>query len=570
MTENSTKTITETPVDPITLTVIWNTLMSIAEELGTTLRNTAFSEGVREGDDFATALFDCSGRLIAQGNFSPGHLGSMPACVKHVIDYFPPETLQPGDSILLNDSFMCSGHFPDTFQVMPIFLDRAMVGYVACSAHQVDMGGAAPGSQKVHGVTESFQEGLRILPVRFVREGQIDEDILRLVLGNVRMPDKVRGDLLAQHTANLSAASRLRQLFRDHGADTLDRAYDIILDRSEQAMRSALAAVPAGTYSFEDYLDDYGPDTDPIKMAVDITFDGIGAVEIDFSRSSDAVPAAINSYINYTRAYAIFAIKVFCDALQPQTEGSMRPITVTAREGSFFNPRFPAPSGGRAVLQVRIFDAINGAIAQALPHRAMGAFSHWSNPNIGGTDDRTQRPFVMYDLSLAGYGGRQGKDGTEALSPVMNCSNIPVEVHETHNPIRVHRLEFIPDTGGAGRWRGGCGLRKDIELLNSSAVLSHLGDRHRFQPYGLFGGEPGALGETFLNPDGNAQPLHSKGMYELKQGDVLSFRLSGAGGYGPVAERDPAAIAGDVADGYVTAQGARDDYGWSQAQSEPE
>jgi N-methylhydantoinase B len=424
------------------------------------------------------------------------------------------------------------------------------------------MGGAAPGSQKVHGVTESFQEGLRILPVRFVREGKIDEDILRLVLGNVRMPDKVRGDLLAQHTANLSAASRLQKLFRDHGADALERAYDIILDRSEAAMRTALAAVPAGTYSFEDYLDDYGPDTEPIRMAVDITFDGIGAVEVDFSRSSDVVPAAINSYINYTRAYAIFAIKVFCNALQPQTEGNMRPITVTAREGSFFNPAFPAPSGGRAVLQVRIFDAINGAIAQALPHRAMGAFSHWSNPNIGGTDERTGRPFVMYDLSLAGYGGRQGKDGVEALSPVMNCSNIPVEVHETHNPIRVRRLELVPDTGGAGQWRGGCGLRKDIELLNATAVLSTLGDRHRFQPYGLFGGQPGALGETLLNPDGNAEPLHSKGMYNLKRGDVVSFRLSGAGGYGPAAERDPAAIAIDVADGYVSAESARHDYGW--------
>ena len=554
--------MTEKPIDPITLTVIWNTLLSIAEELGTTLRNTAFSEGVREGDDFSTALCDRNGRMIAQGNFSPGHLGSMPACTKHAIDYFPGETLRPGDSILLNDSFMCSGHFPDCFQVMPIFLESALVGFVACSAHQVDMGGAAPGSQKVHGVTESFQEGLRILPVKFVREGQIDEDILRLVLGNVRMPEKVRGDLLAQHTANMSAASRMRQLFQDHGIATIEKAYELILDRSERAMREALEAVPAGTYSFEDYLDDYGPGTEPIKMAVDITFDGEGSVELDFSRSSDTVPAAINSYINYTRAYALFAIKVFCDALQPQTEGAMRPIKITAREGSFFNPSFPAPSGGRAILQVRIFDAINGAIAKALPHRAMGAFSHWSNPNFGGLHDETGLPFVMYDLSLAGYGGRQGKDGVEALSPVMNCSNIPVEVHETHNPIRVRRLEFIQDSGGPGKWRGGCGLRKDIEMLNSTAVLSHLGDRHRFPSYGLFGGKPGTLAETFLNPDGNAEPLHSKGMYDLKKGDVVSFRLSGAGGYGPVAERDPNAIAQDLAEGYISEEGAHRDYGW--------
>jgi N-methylhydantoinase B len=547
-------------VDPITLTVIWNSLISIAEELGVTLRHTAFSEGVREGDDFATALFDRNAVMIAQGNFSPGHLGSMPFVAKSVLEYFPVKTLKPGDSILVNDSFIGAGHFPDTYQIMPVFLDAQVIGFVACSAHQVDMGGAAPGSQKVHGVTESFQEGLRILPVRFVREGKIDDDILRIVLGNVRMPDKVRGDLLAQHTANLTAAVRLEKMFRDYGIETVDRAYQAILDRSETAMRAVLAEVPAGTYSFEDKMDDYGPGTEPIRMAVDITFDGKGEVEFDFSRSSDAVPAALNSYINYSRAYAVFAIKTFCNALDPQTEGSMRPIKLKVREGSFFNPKFPAPSGGRPILQIRIFDTINGALAQALPHRAMGAFSHWSNPNVGGIDDRTGKPFVMYDVSLAGYGGQHGKDGVEGMSPVMNCSNIPVEVHETHSPVRVRHFGFIPDTGGAGQWRGGCGIRKDIELLNSTAVLSHLGDRHVFAPYGIFGGKPGALAESILNPHGNGEKLHSKETRPIKRGDVLSFRLSGAGGYGPPEKRERSAIERDIADGYVTPEAARRDY----------
>ena len=555
--------MTRSPVDPITLTVVWNMLISIADELGVTLRNTAFSEGVREGDDFSTAIFNSDATMIAQGNFSPGHLGSMPAMAKTVLQYFPPETLRPGDSILVNDSFIGAGHFPDTYEIMPVFLDGHIVGFVACSAHQVDMGGAAPGSQKVHGVTEAFQEGLRILPVRFVREGKIDEDILRIVLGNVRMPDKVRGDLLAQHTANLTASVRLAAMFRDYGVETLERAYTAILDRSEQNMREALAKVPAGTYSFEDRMDDYGPGTPPIHMAVDITFDGKGEVEFDFSRSSDTVPAAINSYINYTRAYAVFAIKAFCNALDPQTEGSMRPIKLKVREGSFFNPKFPAPSGGRPILQIRIFDTINGALAKALPKRAMGAFSHWSNPNLGGTDDRTGRPFVMYDVSLAGYGGRYGSDGAEGLSPVMNCSNIPVEVHETHNPVRIRRFEFIPNSGGAGQWRGGCGIRKDIELLNSRAVFSHLGDRHVFEPYGIFGGKAGALAESILNPQGKGEQLHSKETREIKQGDVLSFRLSGAGGYGPPEKRDRQAIADDIADGYVTREAAQRDYGWA-------
>lgn len=568
--QSITHAATSPTVDPITLTVIWNTLISIAEELGITLRHTAFSEGVREGDDFATALFDRNAVMIAQGNFSPGHLGSMPYMAKHVLRYFPAETLKPGDSVLVNDSFIGAGHFPDTYQIMPVFLGRELIGFVCCSAHQVDMGGAAPGSQKVHGVTESFQEGLRILPVRLVREGKIDDDIMRIVLGNVRMPDKVRGDLLAQHTANLTAATRLEQMFRDYGTATVDSAYAAILARSEATMRELLAKVPAGTYSFEDHMDDYGPGTGPIKMAVDITFDGKGEVEFDFSRSSDAVPAAINSYINYTRAYAVFAIKTFCNALDPQTEGSMRPIKLTVREGCFFNPKFPAPSGGRPILQIRIFDTINGALAKALPERAMGAFSHWSNPNIGGIDDRTGKPFVMYDVSLAGYGGQFGKDGLEGMSPVMNCSNIPIEVHETHNPVRIHRFEFIPDSGGAGQWRGGCGIRKDIELLNSTATLSHLGDRHVFAPYGIFGGKPGALAESLLNPPdvkpgSNGEKLASKETRPIRQGDVLSFRLSGAGGYGAPDKREPSAIAEDVADGYVTAGHAEREYGWKGA-----
>ena len=522
-------------IDPITFTVIWNSVVSIAEELGTTMRHTAFSEAVREGDDFSTAVFDAQGRMISQGNFSPGHLGSMPFVIRHVTDAYPLETLKPGDSILMNDSWMGSGHFPDFFQVMPVFEGTDLLGYVAASAHQMDVGGAAPGSQKVHGVTESFQEGFRILPVRFCREGEIDRDILSMVLANTRVPDKVRGDVMAQHTANLTAAERFRQLFRDHGRETVEEAFDRILDRSEERMRAALARVPPGTYSFDDRMDDYGPGTGPIRFGVDITFAGGPEgpeVTVDFSRSSDQVPAAINSYINYTRAYTYFAIKVFCDPLSPQNAGAMRPIRLVAREGSFFNPKFPAPSGGRAALQVRIFDTINGAMAQAMPERAMGAFSHWSNPNIGGIDDRTGKPYVFYDLILAGYGGRVDSDGPEGLSPVMNCSNIPVEVHETNLPVLIRRLELLDGTGGAGRHKGGSGLRKDIELLAGEGVLTLLGDRHESRPYGVFGGEPGALGETVLNPNGNGERLGSKEIRTLKRGDVLSIRTSGAGGYG--------------------------------------
>lgn len=551
-------------ISPITLSVLWNGFLSIAEEVGTTLRRTAFSEAVREAEDFSTGLFDRHARLVAQGNFTPGHLGAMPYLVKRVLEYFPPDTLRPGDGILLNDSLLGGGHFPDCFLVSPAFLRDRLIGYVVTSAHHVDMGGAAPGSQKVQGITEAFQEGLRILPVRLVRGGEFDADVLRLILGNVRLPDPVGGDLAAQRNANHIGVQRLSKLFSDYGLDQVEAAIELIFDRSEAKMRELIARVPDGTYSFDDQIDDCGPGDGIVKVAVDVTVKGSDIV-VDFSRSSDQVPVAINSYINYTRAYTLFAIKVFADALLPQNDGAIRPITTMAREGSFFNPRFPAPSGGRAALQIRIFEAINGALAQALPARAMGAFSHWSNPNVGGIDDHTGKPFIFYDLILAGYGARAWKDGAEALSPVMNCANIPVEVHETNNPILIRRLELMANSGGAGKYRGGCGIRKDVELRTGSAVMTLLSDRHESPGFGLFGGAPGTAAQTILNPDGEAERLTSKAVRALKRGDVVSFRLNGAGGYGPPSERSAAAVENDLADGYITAQFAADVYGYRKS-----
>jgi N-methylhydantoinase B len=550
----------EANIDPITLTVIWNGLLAIAEEMGSTLRRTAFSEAVREGEDFSTGVFDIQARLVAQGNFTPGHLGSMPYVVRTVLEYFPIADLHPGDAILLNDSFLGSGHFPDCFLVSPAFLNNEVIGFVCTTAHHIDVGGAAPGSQKVHGVTEAYQEGLRILPIRLIRAGEFDADILRIILGNVRAPEKVRGDLRAQANANRAGVVRLEELHSQYGRDVTESAFDEILERSEKRMRELIGDMPDGVYSFDDQMDDYGPGTPPIKVAVDVTING-NVIEVDFSRSSDQVPAALNSYINYTRAYTFFAVKVYCDALLPQNDGGMRPIIAKARPGSFFNPTFPAPSGGRAALQIRIFDAINGALAKAMPNRAMGAFSHWSNPNIGGLDPETGKPFVMYDLMFGGYGGRSDKDGAEALAPVMNCRNIPVEVHETHNPVRIHCLELIQDTGGAGKYRGGLGLRKDIELLAEEAIMTGLGDRHDTQPYGIFGGKAGARAETILNPDTHPQTLGSKDVTSLRRGDIVSFRLAGAGGYGPPAERDLKAIRRDIADGYISFNAAARDYG---------
>ena len=524
-------------IDPITLTVIWGSLNSIAEEMGSALRRTAFSEAVREGQDFSTGLFDASGRLIAQGNFTPGHLGAMPYAVRNVLAYVPPERLAPGDMLATNDAALGGGHYPDMFLVAPVFADANIIGYVVTTAHHVDVGGLSPGSQAVQGVTEAFQEGIRVLPVKLVHAGEFDPDLLRVILGNVRLPEKMRGDLMAQRNANHVGSERLRELFASYGLDTMAEAIDVIIERSEERARELIGRLPEGVYSFEDHLDDYGPDTPPIRVAVDVTLKG-GEAIVDFSRSSDQVPAALNCYMNYTRAYASFAVRVFAGIDIPNNAGIERVIRAVAREGCFFNATWPAPCGGRAAVQVRIFEVINGALAQADPSRAMAAFSHWGNPNIGGIDARNGRPWIMYDLLLGGYGGRADKDGAEALSPVMNCANVPVEVHETNNPVRVRRLELITDSGGAGQFRGGAGLRKDIQLLCDDATLSLLGERHKFQPYGLFGGAAGAPARTVLLRDGMETDLGSKQVIRLRRGDVVSFRLSGAGGYGDPRQRE--------------------------------
>jgi N-methylhydantoinase B len=549
------------PISPIALSVIWNGFLSIAEEMGTTLQMTAFSEAVREGQDFSTAIFDRRGRLVAQGNFTPGHLGSMPYVIKSIMEMFPPGSLQAGDGVLLNDSKLGSGHYPDFFFVSPVFLATTQIGYLINTAHHIDVGGAAPGSQKVQGISERFQEGLRILPVRVQRGGEFDEDILRLILGNVRLPEILRGDLTAQRNANFVGAQRLAKLYQEHGLDLVERAIEEILDRSEQRMRELISAIPNGRYSAEDWLDACGEECGPIKVAVDIDV-ADDEISVDFSRSSDQVPVALNSYINYTRAYTLFSIKVFTDALLPQNGGMIRPIHVKAREGSFFNPREPAPSGGRAIIQIRIFEVINAALAQALPDKAFSSFSHWSNPNIGGIDARTGKPFVMYDLMFGGYGARAGHDGAEALSPVVNCANIPVEVHETLNPVLVRRFELIADSGGAGRWRGGCGMRKDIELRADTAVMTLLGERHSEVGYALAGGLPGSPASTTVHSGNERLAMGSKDVRTLRQGEVVSFRLNGAAGWGPPREREPHRIAEDVAEGYVSAAAARSLYGW--------
>lgn len=547
-------------LDPITLGVIWGALQSIAVEIGTTVHRTAYSEQAREGQDFSVAVFDPHGRMVAQGPYSPGHMGAMSFAVRNALAAHPVETLRPGDAILLNDPLLGSGHLPDFFVTQPAFHDGELVGFAVNILHQTDVGGARPGSQAVEGIFDYFQEGLRIPPTKVWQEYREDAAVVGIIAANTRTPDKVLGDLRAQRSALRVGELRLTELAARYGHATLFAAMDEIVARTEANMRAAIRAVPDGVYRFEDFLDDYGPGTDPLRVAVTVTVAG-DETTIDYDGSSPQTPSGMNSYINYTRSYSYAAVKCLTDPYGPMNEGALRPITVKAPEGSFLNPRPPAGGGPRAIICYRTFEAVVGALAPALPDRVAAAASHFANPTFGGWDRARRRRFVAYELVLSGTGARAAKDGCEAMSYAFNASNIPVEAQEANQPLIVERFEFIRDSAGPGRFRGGCGVRRDLRFLADEGKLTNLSERQRFPPYGLFGGKPGRLARTVINPGDGEQLVHGKASREFEYGDVISFQQSGAGGYGDPFERDPRAVLEDVLDDYVSIDAAREQYG---------
>jgi N-methylhydantoinase B len=547
-------------VDPITLGVVWGALQSIAVEVGTTVHKTAYSEQAREGQDFSVAVFDPQGRMVAQGPYSPGHMGAMSAAVRNALAAHPVETLRPGDAILLNDPLLGSGHFPDFFITQPAFHGGALIGFVVNIVHHTDVGGSRPGSQGVEGIFDYFQEGLRIPPTKVWTAYQEEVGVVGIIAANTRTPDKVLGDLRAQRSALRVGELRLIELVERYGHATVMAAMDEIITRTEASIRSAIRAIPDGVYAFEDFLDDWGPGTDPLRVAVTVTVAGDG-ITIDYAGSSPQTASGMNSYINYTRSYSYAAVKCLTDPLGPMNEGALRPVTVTAPEGSFLNPRPPAGGGPRAIICYRTFEAVLGALAPALPERVAAAASHFANPTFGGWDRARNRRFVAYELVLSGTGGRAGRDGCEGMSWAFNASNIPIEAQEAAQPIVIERFGFIADSAGAGRFRGGCGVRRDMRFLADEGKLTNLSERQRFAPYGVFGGKPGRLARTVINPGPGEEAVHGKQSREFAYGDVISFQQSGAGGYGDPLERDPALVLDDVLDDYVSTDAARDEYG---------
>lgn len=326
-------------------------------------------------------------------------------------------------------------------------------------------------------------------------------------------------------------------------------------------MRASVRELPNGAYEGEDYLDDYGPGTPPIRVHVTVTI-GDQDITVDFTGSSEQVPAAMNVYLSYAHAYAFYTVKCVANPELPQNEGTCRPVHVQAPPGCFFNAQHPAPSSGRAITAHRMYNAIMLALSKAVPQRAVACHSEFSNAIIGGKDPRSGRTFAFYEILTGGFGARPTKDGVEAMFSVINARNVPVEVYETSNPVLIERAELVMDSGGAGKFRGGCGFRRDTRIMAPEVTFTNLADRSKFDPYGLQGGLAGSRGATYLNPGTERERLlEPKGVYTLRQGDIISYRCAGAGGYGNPVERDPGAVAQDVRRDFVSIEAASCLYG---------
>ncbi len=550
-------------LDPVTFEVVRNALVAVAEQMSATIWRTSYSTVIREMLDYSTALFDPEGRIVAQACRIPVHLNSMSRALRTTLaESFPAATWRPGDIVVMNDPYAGGQHLPDIQTFLPVFADGEMVAICGSLGHHLDVGGMRPGSY-AGDATEIFQEGLRIPAIKIYEEGRPNERLLRLIAANIRQPEKTMGDLRAQIAALEIGRDGILELVGRYGREAFRACVDEAIAVSERRMRACLAEMPAGTYTAEYFVDDDGVVDEPIRIPARITVGG-GEITVDFTGAAPQRRAPINATLSSTESAVYFVILAVLDPTIPANYGCYKPITIIAPEGSVVNALPPAPVVGRNAITHTITNALLAALAQPLPHRVTAAYYGMSNVHILAGRGGTRRGWIFFDIEVGGWGARPTKDGLDCYSQgIHNLANTPMEMVEATYPLRFRHYEFLPDTGGAGKYRGGLGVRRDIEFLDEAGTLNTQFDKFKVAPFGLFGGRPGATGRLLLNPDGPAPTeLRSKTVnYPLRRGDVLGMWTQGGGGYGDPRERDPAAIRRDLREGKVTPDAVRRDYG---------
>ncbi|HEY1936819.1 MAG TPA: hydantoinase B/oxoprolinase family protein [Candidatus Angelobacter sp.] len=528
--------------DPVELEIFKSLFHSIAEEMGAALRRTAFSPNIKERRDYSCAVFDGAGAVVAMGDHMPVHLGSMPMSVRAAIEKL---TLNDGDVAILNDPFCGGTHLPDITLVAPVFLSGAKkqkrsakpAFYVASRAHHADVGGTYAGSMGI--CREIYQEGVRIPPVKLIAAGKLQEDVFRLLLNNVRTPEEREGDLNAQIAACHTGAERLREIVDRYSLARVESVMDELQDYSEKMMRAFLSKVPYGRYEAEDFLDDDGAGSGPVRIAVALTFQPAAAgkpmVTGDFTGSSPQVAGSINAVDAITFSACFYVFRCLLQEDVPAAAGLMRPVRMIAPSGTVVNARPPAAvAGGNVETSQRIVDVLLRALAQAIPERVpAGSSGTMNNLTIGGIDERTGEPFAYYETIAGGMGARPDRSGVSGVHTHMtNSLNTPAEALEYAYPLRVTQYSLRKGSGGAGKFRGGNGIVREVELLADSEVTL-LADRRSRGPYGLEGGKNGSTGRTaIVRHDGTQEILPGKTSVRLKKGESIRIESPGGGGWG--------------------------------------
>ena len=516
-------------VNPVQLEIFKSLFHSIAEEMGATLKRTAYSPNIKERRDYSCAVFDRDGNMVSQGDHMPVHLGSMPLSVKAAIEN---RRIGPGDMVVLNDPYAGGTHLPDITLVSGVFDGKVLRFYVASRAHHSDVGGMSPGSMPV--AEEIYQEGLRIPPVHLMSSGRMNNDVLDLILLNVRTPAEREGDLSAMIAANRTGELRLIKSIERYGWTQIQQYVDEILNYSERMTRIAIRSIPDGTYTAEDFLDDDGVGDTPIRIAVEIRIRGDKAT-IDFSKSDTQAAGSINAVYAITASAVFYVFRTLVDVAIPSNAGGMRPLEVIVPSGSVVNAKPPAAvCGGNVETSQRIVDVLYKCLAKALPDRIPSASQGtMNNVTFGGIDPRSREPFAYYETVCGGMGARPEMDGISGIHTHMtNSMNTPVEAFEHDYPVRVVRYGLRRGSGGSGKFRGGDGVVRELQFL-TRAQVTVLSDRRKIAPYGLQGGRPGMPGRNrIVRREGDAETLASKCTSWVESGDILSIETPGGGGWG--------------------------------------